>query len=233
MIFGMNTRTINVCVLALLCLPGVAMGQDGRGASVGAGVSATNMDSRTDRSFSGAFGYRFTKVVGLEIETTVVPKLRSEFPGVAIQSLATSPAGIQIYPQIYPGPTFANPDGRAVIFSNNVRVTIPTTSTRLEPFFVVGGGIASVRHEGDFIYSIPPIIPVPVIGIPSLPTLPTRIQTQHLKSSSVAMALTLGGGLGVRVASQLWIDADLRLFRILGDEDQNVGRFGVGVRYRF
>jgi hypothetical protein len=29
------------------------------------------------------------------------------------------------------------------------------------------------------------------------------------------------------------VDADLRLFRLIGNEDLNVGRFGVGVRYRF
>jgi hypothetical protein len=47
------------------------------------------------------------------------------------------------------------------------------------------------------------------------------------------MALTLGGGAGVRVASSLWLDVDLRLFRLLGDDDRNLGRFGVGVRYAF
>jgi 3-hydroxyacyl-CoA dehydrogenase len=45
--------------------------------------------------------------------------------------------------------------------------------------------------------------------------------------------MTLGGGLDVRVASQLSIEADLRLFRLMGETDRNVGRFGVGVRYRF
>jgi hypothetical protein len=35
------------------------------------------------------------------------------------------------------------------------------------------------------------------------------------------------------VASQLAVEADLRLFRILDDEDRNIGRFGVAARYRF
>ena len=34
-------------------------------------------------------------------------------------------------------------------------------------------------------------------------------------------------------ASQLSVEADLRLFRLMGETDRNVGRFGVGVRYRF
>ena len=43
----------------------------------------------------------------------------------------------------------------------------------------------------------------------------------------------MGGGVGIKAATHLWIDADLRLIRILGAEDQNVGRFGVDVRYGF
>ncbi|MBI4485540.1 MAG: hypothetical protein HY655_05965 [Acidobacteria bacterium] len=55
----------------------------------------------------------------------------------------------------------------------------------------------------------------------------------RITSSTVDMALTLGGGLSVRVARQLMVDADLRMFRLLGQDDRNAGRFGVGVRYRF
>ena len=228
MIFGMNSSTVGVLALALLCLPAAAIGQVDRAASVGGGVSVTNMDSRTDTSFSGSFGYRFSRVVGLEIEATVVPTIKSQFPGATIQSAASEQLASLIL--IYP-PVFENAKGRAVVFSNNVRVTIPTTSDRLEPFFVAGGGIASIRHEADLLFILPsPIFP---IGGP-FPTVPTRRETtQRLSSSEIGMALTLGGGLAVRATSSLWIDADLRMFRILGDTDQNVGRFGVGVRYRF
>ena len=66
-----------------------------------------------------------------------------------------------------------------------------------------------------------------------IPALPARMIRQPFSSSSVDLALTIGGGVGVRAASRLWIEADLRLFRLLGDEDRNVGRFGAGVRYRF
>jgi opacity protein-like surface antigen len=226
----MNSTTAGALVLALLCLPDAARGQDDRGASVGASVSATNMESRTELSFSGVFGYRFSRVVGLEIETTVVPSLKSPYPGVTIQGLYTAASPTAII-QIFPTPAFTNPNGRAVIFSSNVRVAIPTTMPRLEPFFVAGGGVASVRHTADFVYSLLPVT-TPLTGlIPSI--LPLRTITQPVRSSSVALALTLGGGLSVRVASQMSVDADLRVFRLLGDEDRNVGRFGVGVRYRF
>jgi hypothetical protein len=223
-------KTPIACLIAVLSLPGTVRAQDDRGASVGAGVSATNMESRTELSFSAAFGYRFSRVVGLEIETTVVPTIKSPFPGAPIQALSTTSSASII--QILPAPAFTNPNGRLVIMSNNVRIVIPTTTSRLEPFFVAGGGVASLRHTADYVYSFPPILtPLVGVAVPPLPSFPTV--TQHVTSSTVNLALTLGGGVGVRVAPQVWVDADLRLFRILGDDDRNVGRFGVGLRYRF
>ena len=218
-------------IAVLLCLPRPALGQADRGASVAGGISVTNMESRTPLSFSGAFTYHFSRVVGLELETTVIPTLKSEFPGVQTPNLPADLGALVIIP----APSVRNQDGRAVIFSNNVRISIPTTSTRLEPFFVAGGGIASERHTADYVYSFPPL-PVPILvplsgAISPLPPFPTT--TQPVSSSSVGLALTLGGGLSVRVASQMAVEVDLRLFRILGDQDSNAGRFGVGVRYRF
>jgi len=61
----------------------------------------------------------------------------------------------------------------------------------------------------------------------------SRTFTQPLSTSSVALALTLGGGVGIRVTDHVRIDADLRLLRLMGDEDKNVGRFGVAVGYSF
>jgi opacity protein-like surface antigen len=120
-----------------------------------------------------------------------------------------------------------------VFFTNNVRVSIPTSSTRLQPYFVAGGGIASIRRTADFVYTFPVLTPAPLPPGINIPTLPVSTFSDHVTSSSVDLALTLGGGLDVRVASQLSIEADLRLFRLMGDTDRNVGRFGVGVRYRF
>jgi opacity protein-like surface antigen len=116
-----------------------------------------------------------------------------------------------------------------VLLTNTARIDIPTTSTRVTPFFSAGGGVANVRRTADFGYEFPlPLLP------PGTPTLPiVRPFVQHITASSTDMALTLGGGTGVRVAKSLWLDVDLRLFRLLGDDDQNLGRFGVGVRYAF
>jgi len=173
----------------------------------------------------------------MEIETTFVPTIRSQFPSDPViqnTSSVVSSGSLSVI-QIYPPPTSSNPDGRIVIFSNNARIDIPTTTSRLTPYFVAGGGIANVRRTFDFTYSYPILVSP---GSPTSPItpgfpLPVRPFTEHFTSSSNDLALTLGGGLGVRVASQLSVDADLRLFRLLGQQDRNLGRFGVGVRYRF
>jgi len=227
-----------IILLFLLLVPGSASAQDDRRASAGGSVSATNLDSRTSWSFAGSFEFRFNRVAGLEVEATAVPTLKSEFSDPIILSASASVSSSVargLIPTIFPPPRIANERGRAVIFTNNVRVHIPTTSARLDPYFVAGGGIASIRHTADYIYSP---LTYTVSDLPGgitvfNPSIPARTITEPISSSSTALALTLGGGVGVRVVSSLWIEADLRLFRLLGSEDRNAGRFGVGVRYRF
>jgi len=215
--------------LLLLVLPAAVSAQD-RGAAVAGSVSAVNMASHTDAAFAGAFAYRFSRVVEFEIETTWVPRVRSPFPDnpVVIQNTsfttATPPAGSTVV-QIFPTPYYSSPGGRIAIFTNTARINMPTTAARLTPYFAAGGGIASVRRTADFNYSI--------LGVLPPPNQPLRPITQPIVSSSTNLALTLGGGVDIKMADAFSIDADLRLFRLLGDTDRNLGRFGVGVRYRF
>jgi opacity protein-like surface antigen len=220
-------------LLFMLSLTTVAWADDNRGATVAGSVSATNMDARTQFSFAGAFGYRFSDVVGLELETTVVPAMRSAYPGVSFENYPPPPVTTltTLSAQFYPSPLYTNTGGRMVIFSNNVRITIPTTTPRLEPYFVAGGGVASVRRTADFRYPMPfPLGATVVIGIP-VPDY--RISALPVRSSEVDLALTLGGGVGIKLMSHVWLDADVRVIRLMGSEDRNVGRFGVGARYRF
>jgi opacity protein-like surface antigen len=232
--------------LCLVALPGTASAQADRGASAGASVSATNMDSHTSWSFSGSFEYRVNRVAGFEVEATAVPSLQSDFPGVSIlsstasltsltgsffsfnsESITTSP----LRPTVFPAPRFENQKSRAVFFTNNIKVHIPTTADRIDPYFVAGGGIANVRRTADFVQD-----PFILNGLPSGIVLPPSLlqpRISPLRSSSTSLALTVGGGAAFRVWSRAWIEADLRMFRMLGTEDQNAGRFGVGLRYRF
>jgi len=216
---------VSVIVALMVSLPAAA--QDRSSAFVAGSVSAANMESRTEIAYTGAFGYRFSRVVSFVIEATGVPSVDPVFPtNPVILSAGAPPPSTSV--AIFPGPTYSNLGGRIVLLTNTARIDIPTTSTRVTPFFSAGGGVANVRSSADFSYELPlPLFP------PGTPTLPVRSFVQHITASSTDMALTLGGGAGVRVAKSLWLDVDLRLFRLLGDDDRNLGRFGVGVRYAF
>src|SRR5204863_7283649 len=52
----------------VLWLPLAASAQDDRGAVISGSVFASNMESHTDVGFGGTYGYRFSRVFGLEIE---------------------------------------------------------------------------------------------------------------------------------------------------------------------
>jgi len=216
---------VSVVVALMVSLPAAA--QDRSSAFVGGSVSAANTESRTEIALTGSFGFRFSRVVSFVIEATAVPSAEPVFAtNPVILSAGAPPPSTSI--AIFPGPTYSNLGGRIVLLTNTARIDIPTTSTRVTPFFSAGGGVANVRSTADFSYELPlPLFP------PGTPTIPVRPFFQHITSSSTDMALTLGGGAGVRVAKSLWLDVDLRLFRLLGDDDRNLGRFGVGVRYAF
>jgi len=230
-------RTFVAVLVYAFASAGLAMAQDAPAAVVSGGVSASNMQSHTDLSWSGAFGYRFNHFVGMEIEATFVPNVRSAFPTdrAVIQTAgsttvvgAGSAASIV---QIFPTPRYSNPGGRIVLFTNSARVDIPTTTDRVAPFFIAGGGVASVRRTAQFAYPI--LDPLP-LGVPTRDAAPTfRQVVQSVQSSSTDLALTLGGGVTVWITDSFGIEADLRLFRLFGDEDRNLGRFGAGVRYLF
>jgi len=223
----MNPRVAGT-LFVLLLLSSAASAQDDRGASAAGSVSATNFESTTSLSFAGSFEYRVNRVAGFEVEATAVPTLKSDGPDARI--LASASSSVSFLPtrgSTFPTGLFVNQSGRAIFFTNNVRVHIPTTAARIDPYVVAGGGVANIRHTVDF---NPIIFNVPGLGNISsiLPPIPNRLST-----SDTSLALTLGGGVGIRAVSKLWIEADLRMFRIFDTEDENLGRFGVGVRYRF
>src|SRR6266511_3546555 len=94
---------------AFLILFGAAVSAQDHGAVIGGSVSAANMENRTEVAFAGTFGYRFSRVVGMEIEATFVPTVRSPFPTnpFVIQDAASAFAGVsRASIQIYPVPTY-------------------------------------------------------------------------------------------------------------------------------
>jgi opacity protein-like surface antigen len=112
-------------------------------------------------------------------------------------------------------------DGRAAMFTTNVRVDIPAIGPRFVPYVIAGGGVAHVRDTQAVAASEP------------VPGIPVVIPPRSVTESSTALALTSGGGASVLVGPHISIDLDLRYMRLIAARDRNVGRFGAGFSYRF
>lgn len=229
----MTARTGHALLVLVLMTAPPVWAQPGQGAIVSGTVGATAFDSNTSVSFSGSAGYRFNSVFGLGIEFTSVPMLELDPPfSILASSLPRPSIGIDDH------------DGSLTIFTTNLRLEIPTITRRIVPYATAGGGVASLKESFVINYgfarpapSFPALFPgtipsdlLPEIQaiFPILPPIP-----QPVSYSSVAMALTLGGGLSVIATERFSVDVDLRYLRLSGDSDHDLGRFGVGASYRF
>jgi opacity protein-like surface antigen len=221
----MRPRVLTVPFLFLLFLcPAVVLAQSGAIANVGVGVAAA--DGESDLAINGGIGYRFNRSIGFGIELTHMPSLESDLS----RGFGASTRLV-----------FGNDDaeGHATIFTTNVRIEIPTTMRRVIPFVIGGGGVASVTGPYPIYYALPLASSV-ISALP--PSLSTTIATlvpqilpgpQFVSNTTIAMALTLGGGASVLITDHLAVDVDLRAMRLLGETDRGIGRFGVGASYRF
>ena len=123
-------------------------------------------------------------------------------------------------------------EGRATIFTGNLRLTIPTRSPRISPYLVGGAGVGNVRDELRY-----------TIGYPhsahcSRRELPARSSSFHRSSESIRrtttdFAMTFGGGVSVLVSDRWSIDADVRYLGVTGERDIQTGRYGGGITFRF
>jgi opacity protein-like surface antigen len=215
----MHTRQATTALLLLLLLarPGIVRAQGGAIANVGVGVASS--EGNTDLAINGGVGYRFNRSIGLGIEVTHLPSLESNFGG-GIRPLSFNSG--------YPGD---DNDGHATIFTTNARVEIPTTMRRVIPFVVGGGGIATVTQPYPIYYAAS----VVSSAAPSITSLSAQILPgpQFISNTTIAMALTLGGGASLLITDHLAVDVDLRAIRLLGQTGRTMGRFGVGASYRF
>lgn len=212
----MKTTIASLSMFVVVCASAPARAQGEQGAVVGGTAAAANLESRVAFAFGGTVGYQFTRIVAMEIEATAVPTLKQS-------ASESSVLGRQVA-------RFERADGRAVFFTTNVRIQLPTTTARLTPFFVAGGGGANVRRSVDVVVPLPVV--TPPLGV-ILPVPLPRSIAQRVALSMNQLALTIGGGLDVRLAPHVSVNAELRYYRLLGQQDSNVGRFGAGIRYRF
>lgn len=68
------------------------------------------------------------------------------------------------------------------------------------------------------------------LGLNSLPVMPGPAE---LETTATSMALTLGGGASLLLTEHVAVDADARVLHLATDQARNIGRFSLGVSYRF
>jgi hypothetical protein len=206
-------------MLGALALP--ARAQSASGAVANGSVAAAVDGAGTDVSVAGSLGFRFNRVMGLGVELTWM------------NLKATTPSGVT---SPYTSLVYSNERSDALFFTTNVRIEIPTTSRRVLPYAVGGGGAASTTSR--YTVTIRTSAPTPVVSIPPGLVIPIPIpvpvtESHAVNSSSTGLALMLGGGVSLLATSHISVDIDLRGFYIRGNPSGSIGRFGIGTGYRF
>lgn len=214
----MTTMRIGSAVLACAALATPMSAEADQGAVAGGVVAATTIESKTEASIAGAIGYRVNRFLGFGVEVTSVPVVKSD-PTALRSSTVIDSLGSAAVATSAAASTASGSDGRAAVFTTNVRIEFPATA-RFIPYLIGGGGVANIKDS--FTVSAPPVVTVPI-----------TIQAQPITQSSTSLALTVGGGMSVLAAAHLSVDFDLRYLRLIASRDLNVGRFGVGFSYRF
>jgi opacity protein-like surface antigen len=192
----------------------------GQGTTIDGVVAATAIESRTEMAIAGGIGYRVNRFVGFGVEVTSVPALRPDAATLRSATIIDSLGSAAVLNAVA-GPTISASDGRATVFTTNVRIELPPIATRVIPYLLGGGGIANIKDN----FTI--TLPAPVPGIPVV------IQPQTVTQSTTSLALAAGGGASILVTGHVSVDVDVRYLRLISSRDLNVGRFGIGVSYRF
>lgn len=202
---------------AVFVVAGLLLSRDvsAQGAIVHGAVSAAIADGNTAAAVSGGVAYRFNRALGF---------------GVEFARHFDAPAGdVSIY-------RCCGDDWRLSSFTTNVRLEVPTVSPRVIPFVIAGGGVAAVSRSYGVVYFADLVnslqLPLAASGL-DLGILPGPTDYRYTTTS---MALTLGGGASLLLTQHLGVDVDLRAVHLLQDGssgDTTIGRFGVGLSYRF
>ncbi len=203
-----NIRVV-VAGLALVALAQPMSADAGQEVIAGGVVAATTIESRTEMSGAAAVAFRVNRLASVGVEITSVPTLKPDVAALDQSTLMASNGSA------------SGTSGRATIFTTNVRIEIPMT-TRIIPYVIAGGGVANVKES--FTITVP--VPVP-------PGIPVVIPPRPVTQSSTDLALMAGGGLGIFAPGHFSIDVAARYIRLIADRELNVGRFGIGLGYRF
>jgi len=214
--------TIRALVLGgVVLVARTVLAQPAAGPIVSGSVAAAIGNDSTNVSFAGFAGYRFNRAFGLGAELTWIPGIerRDDYP-IAL-----------IYP---PFPRFET-ETDILMFTTNIRIEVPTTSSRILPFVIAGGGLASKTTKTDYGGPIAYATLAQDFDYsgPALIDLPSSFPVRDYGYTQTHLALTIGGGVSILAGRNLSIDVDLREIHLSGGDGGDIGRFGAGVSYRF
>jgi opacity protein-like surface antigen len=190
----------------------LALGQTSAGPVVVGSVATVYANGGIKPSFSGSVGYRFNRAFTMGVELT-----RADLRYTPAPETSVSPSGL--FTTVV---SYENPKLDALFFTTNVRIEIPTPSRRVLLYGVGGGGVST----GTKRYTV--TITDSVVGRPTM----TETEPRTVQSSTI-LALTLGGGISLLATDHVSMEVDGRNLYGRGSSGGSIGRFGVGLSYRF
>ena len=202
-----------------------ASAQADSGGLATAAISALQGGEGTSAAIAAGIGYRVNRTLSIGVELTVIPDFAPGAPELPLSIASTL---------VYPAPIYRveSSDGRATIFTGNLRLTVPTRSARISPYLVGGAGVGNVRDDVSYSVDYGPIFPAD-FPVPLPRTVIYPVIRESIQRSTTDVAITMGGGISVAMGNQWSIDGDARYVAIVGDRDLQMGRFGAGLSYRF
>ena len=172
---------------------------------------------------SGGAGLRLTRNLGIDFELLHVKDLDLSDGDFVIR---------QLLPSIFPPPEVYS-EGSVTAFLTKMTVDFPVAGDRLIPFVTGGGGIGRLSEQTG--------IEFPDRRFPALGGIGGNILRdfggilpRDFESAETGLALTIGGGVDIRLWRGLAVGADVRWLRLLARRDTfDFSQIASRVSYRF
>ena len=119
-------------------------------------------------------------------------------------------------------------EGNVTAFLTKMTVELPVANDRLIPFVTGGGGVARLSERFSFGFPDRPVLARTGIRVPLVQPF------DDISRAETGLALTLGGGLDVRLWGGLAVGADIRWLRLLANRDTlDSSHIAARISYRF
>ena len=168
---------------------------------------------------AGGAGLRLTRALGIDFEVLHVRTLDLSQDDRVVVPLQSR---FSIFP-----PFDVTREASVTAFLTKFTVDFPVAGGRLIPFVSGGGGIGRVAERISYDFNDRPTAAGRSLG-------PIILPVPDIDRAETGLALTVGGGLDVRLWRGLAIGADVRWLRLLADQrDFDFAQIASRVSYRF